>query len=50
MRMGIVELVIILLVIIFIFGPKQLPKVAAALRSSVEEFRKGEEERDGGEE
>ena len=36
MRMGIWELILILLGIVFVFGPKQLPKVTAAVKESLQ--------------
>ena len=39
--MGVPELVIILVMILLIFGPKNLPKLGAALGSTVKSFRKG---------
>ena len=39
--MGVPELVIILAVILLIFGPKNLPKLGAALGSSVKSLREG---------
>lgn len=44
MRLGALEMVIILAVVILIFGPKQLPKVAVAVRNSIHELRKDGEE------
>ncbi|NLG08079.1 MAG: twin-arginine translocase TatA/TatE family subunit [Deinococcales bacterium] len=39
--LGIVELLIILLVVLLIFGPRRLPEMAKGLGQSVREFRKG---------
>ena len=38
---GIPELLIILLVVLLIFGPRRLPDMAKGLGQSVREFRKG---------
>ena len=39
--MGLPELLIILLVVLLIFGPKNLPKLGKALGKSVKNLRKG---------
>lgn len=39
--MGVPELLIILVVILLIFGPKNLPKLGAALGSTVKNLREG---------
>ncbi len=39
--LGIVELLIILVVVLLIFGPRRLPEMAKGLGQSVREFRKG---------
>ena len=39
--MGVPELVIILLVVLLIFGPKNLPKLGASLGKTVKNIRKG---------
>jgi len=39
--LGVPELLIILLVVLLIFGPRRLPEMAKGLGQSVREFRKG---------
>lgn len=39
--LGVMELLIILLVVLLIFGPRRLPEMAKGLGQSVREFRKG---------
>lgn len=39
--LGIWELLIILVVVLLIFGPRRLPEMAKGLGQSVREFRKG---------
>lgn len=41
------ELIVILLVVLLIFGPKNLPKIGKALGSTVKNVREGMEEGDG---
>lgn len=41
MRMGVVELLVVLAVVILLFVPKQLPKVTAAVKESISAFKKG---------
>lgn len=43
---GGMELVIILLVIILLFGAKKLPQLARSLGESINEFKKGKQELD----
>ncbi len=43
-RLGIGELLIILLIVLVIFGPKQLPKLSKIFGKSVKELKKGMEE------
>ena len=38
------ELLLILLVVLLIFGPKRLPELARSLRKSLNEFKKGHED------
>ncbi|MDO4289674.1 MAG: twin-arginine translocase TatA/TatE family subunit [Eggerthellaceae bacterium] len=42
--MGVPELLIILVVILLIFGPKNLPKLGSALGKTVKNLRKGMED------
>ena len=39
--LGVLELLIILVVVLLIFGPRRLPEMAKGLGQSVREFRKG---------
>lgn len=39
--LGVAELLIILVVVLLIFGPRRLPEMAKGLGQSVREFRKG---------
>jgi len=41
MRLGTTELLMILLVVIIIFGPKQLPKLAKMVGKSTKAFKEG---------
>lgn len=41
MKIGTQELVIILLIVIVIFGPTQIPKLTKMLGKSAKEFKKG---------
>jgi len=41
MRFGILELVVILAIIVFMFGPKQIPKLTSTLTSSIKSFKEG---------
>ena len=43
MRLGPMELVVILLVVLLIFGPKNLPKLGKAFGSTVKNIREGME-------
>ena len=45
--LGIPELLIILIVILVIFGPKNLPKIGSALGKTVKNVREGMEEGSG---
>lgn len=45
--MGASELVVILLVALVIFGPKNLPKLGASMGKTVKNFREGMEGDDG---
>ena len=44
--MGVPELLVILLVVVVIFGPKNLPKLGSALGKTVKNVREGMEEDD----
>ncbi|MBQ7859782.1 MAG: twin-arginine translocase TatA/TatE family subunit [Faecalibacterium sp.] len=46
MRIGTTELLMILLVVIIIFGPKQLPKLAKMVGKASKSFKEGMEEDD----
>ena len=46
MKIGVTELVVILLVVVIIFGPTQIPKLTKMLGKSVKNFRKGMTEDD----
>lgn len=41
MAIGIAEVIIILVIILILFGPKKLPELAKAIGKSVKEYRKG---------
>lgn len=45
--LGPLELVVIVVVILLIFGPKNLPKIGSALGKTVKNVREGMEEDDG---
>lgn len=45
--MGIPELAVILLIVLVIFGPKNLPKLGSALGKTVKSVREGMEEGSG---
>jgi sec-independent protein translocase protein TatA len=44
MRIGAPELLIILLIVLVLFGPKQLPKLTKMFGKSVKSFKEGMEE------
>lgn len=46
MRPGVLEILLILLVILLLFGAKRLPDLARSLGKSLSEFKKGREEVD----
>ncbi|MCH8062732.1 MAG: twin-arginine translocase TatA/TatE family subunit [Chloroflexi bacterium] len=48
MRPGPMELIIILVIVMMIFGIGKLPQVGNAIGKSIREFRKGQEEDDVG--
>ena len=41
MAIGWLEIIIILLVVLIIFGPKKLPELARSIGKAVQEYRKG---------
>lgn len=41
MAIGLPEVVIVLVIILILFGPKKLPELARAIGNSVREYRKG---------
>lgn len=50
MRISTSELLIVLVIVIIIFGPKQLPKLTKMFGKSVKEFKKGLESEEDDEE
>jgi sec-independent protein translocase protein TatA len=46
MRLGTTELIVILLVVLIIFGPKQLPKLAKMFGKTTKAFKDGIDESD----
>lgn len=46
MKIGVPELVVILLIVVVIFGPTQIPKLTKMFGKSVKNFREGMEEDD----
>lgn len=44
--LGVPELVIILVIVLVIFGPKKLPEIGKALGSGIRELKKGAEGKD----
>ena len=49
MRVGVNELMVILLVVLVIFGPKQLPKLGKMFGKTMKSFQEGMDEADGAE-
>ena len=45
-KIGITEILIILLVLVVFFGAKRIPEIARSLGKSLNEFKKGREESD----
>ena len=43
-KIGVTELLLILLIVLVIFGPKQLPKLSKTLGKTISNFKKGMEE------
>ena len=50
MKIGTQELIVVLIVVMIIFGPTQIPKLTKMFGKSVKSFREGIEDEDGGEE
>ena len=50
MKIGMQELIVVLIVVIIIFGPTQIPKLSKMFGKSVKSFRDGIENEDSGEE
>lgn len=48
MKVGPSELMIILAVVLIIFGPKQLPKLAKMFGKTAKSFKEGMDDEDGG--
>lgn len=48
MRIGTTELIILLIVVIIIFGPTQIPKLTKMFGKSVKSFKDGMEEKTSG--
>ena len=46
MRIGINELMIILLIVVIVFGPTQIPKLTRMFGKSVKEFKDGMDDKD----
>ena len=49
-KIGVTELLVILVIVLVIFGPKQLPKLAKTIGESLKSFKKGMEEENKGQE
>ena len=47
-RIGLGELIIILIVVLLLFGAKRLPEIAVSLRDALREFRKVEKDAEEG--
>ena len=48
-KMGVMELIIILVIVLVVFGPKQLPKLSKMFGKTVKNFKEGMEEENGSE-
>ena len=46
MRIGVNELLIILLIVVIVFGPTQIPKLTRMFGKSVKEFKDGMDDKD----
>ena len=44
MRLGMNELLVILLIVVIVFGPTQIPKLTRMMGKSVKQFREGLDE------
>ena len=44
MRMGFLELLVVLAIILLFFGPKQVPKLTAVIKGAVKDFKQGMKE------
>ncbi|NPA79593.1 MAG: twin-arginine translocase TatA/TatE family subunit [Thermotogae bacterium] len=47
MNLGLPEIIVILVIIMLLFGPSQLPKLARGLGEAMKEFRKASSEIEG---
>ena len=45
-KMGATELIVILLIVLVVFGPQQLPKLSKMFGETIKNFKKGMEEAD----
>jgi len=45
-KIGATELIVILLIVLVVFGPKQLPKLSKMFGETIKNFKKGMEEAD----
>lgn len=48
MKIGWQEILLLLVILLLLFGAKKLPELARALGKSLNEFKKGKDEHDGG--
>ena len=48
-RVGITELIIILVIVLIIFGAGKLPKIAKSIGEGIREFKKATKEKESGE-
>lgn len=42
-KIGILELVVILVIVLIIFGPKKLPKLSGSFRKSIDNFKQAKD-------
>lgn len=42
-KIGILELVVILVIVLIIFGPKKLPQLSGSFRKSIDNFKQAKE-------